>query len=132
MKTSLKPITTLENRSGAWACVAIAMLAMALCLFVSAKPAAAQTAGEGSLEGTVVDTTGAVVPHASVTITNNATGIKTVSDASSAGFFNIAPVLPGTYTLEISAKGFKTLLQDDVVVDAMQTRTVSPVLTIGA
>jgi hypothetical protein len=108
------------------------MLALALCLVVTAMPAAAQTAGEGSLEGTVVDSTGAVVPHAGIIITNNATGIKTVSDASSAGFFNIAPVLPGTYTLEISAKGFKTLVQDNVVVDAMQVRTVAPVLAIGA
>jgi hypothetical protein len=132
MKTLLKPITTLENRSGAWAYVAFAMLALALCFVWTAMPVAAQTAGEGSLEGTVMDTTGAVVPRASVTITNNATGIKTVSEASSAGFFNIAPVLPGTYTLEISAKGFKSLVQDDVVVDAMQVRTVSPVLTIGA
>jgi hypothetical protein len=132
MKTLLKSITTLENRSGAWACVALAMLALALCLVVTAMPAAAQTAGEGSLEGTVVDSTGAVVPHASVTITNNATGIKTVSEASSAGFFNIAPVLPGTYTVQVTAKGFKALVQDDVVVDAMQVRTVSPVLSIGA
>jgi hypothetical protein len=132
MKTILKSITTLEICSGALACVALAMLALALCLVVTATPAAAQTAGEGSLEGTVMDTTGAVVPHASVTITNTATGIKTVSDASSAGFFNISPVLPGTYTLEITAKGFKTLVQDNVVVDAMQLRTVSPVLSIGA
>ena len=132
MKTLLKSITTLENRSGAWACVALATFALALCLVWTAMPAAAQTAGEGSLEGTVMDSTGAVVPHASVTITNNATGIKTVSEASSAGFFNIAPVLPGTYTLQISAKGFKTLVQDNVVVDALQTRTVSPMLAVGA
>ncbi len=132
MKTLLKSITTLENCSGAWACVALAILALVLCCALTTMPAAAQTAGEGSLEGTVMDSTGAVVPHAAVTITNNATGIKTVSEASSAGFFNIAPVLPGTYTLEISAKGFKSLVQDNVVVDAMQVRTVSPVLTIGA
>ena len=132
MKTLLKTITTLENRNGAWACVALATFALALCLVCTAMPVAAQTAGEGSLEGTVMDTTGAVVPHASVTLTNDATGIKTVSEASSAGFFNIAPVLPGTYTLEISAKGFKSLVQDNVVVDAMQVRTVTPVLAIGA
>src|SRR5271167_2930370 len=115
MKTILKSITTLENRSAVWACVAIAMLALALCLAVTAVPAAAQTAGEGSLEGTVTDSTGAVVPHAGVTITNNATGIKTTIDASSAGFFSIAPVLPGTYTVQVTAKGFKTLVQDNVV-----------------
>jgi hypothetical protein len=95
-------------------------------------PAAAQTAGEGSLEGTVTDSTGAVVPHASITITNNATGIKTVSEASSAGYFDIAPVQPGTYTVEVTAKGFKNLIQDNVVVDALQVRAISPRLEIGA
>jgi hypothetical protein len=132
MKTLLKPITTLENRSGAWACVAIAMLALALCLVVTAMPAAAQTAGEGSLEGTVLDTTGAVIPHATVTITNNATGVKTSIEASSSGFFSIAPVLPSTYTVQVTAKGFKTLVQDNVVVDALQTRAISPQLEVGS
>ncbi len=131
MKTLLKTITTLENRSGAWACVALATFALALCLVWTATPIAAQTAGEGSLEGTVMDNTGAVIPHAAVTITNDATGIKTVSEASSAGFFDIAPVLPGSYTVEVSAKGFKTLVQDNVVIDAMQVRTISPKLEIG-
>jgi hypothetical protein len=132
MKTLLKPITTLENRSATWACVALAMFALALCLVGTAMPAAAQTAGEGSIEGTVTDTTGAVIPHAAVTITNNATGIKTSIDASSAGFFTIAPVLPGTYTVQVVAKGFKTLVQDNVVVDALQVRAISPQLEVGA
>ena len=44
---------------------------------------------------------------------------------------NISPLQPGTYTGQVSAKGFKSLVQDNVVVDALQTRTISPVLTIG-
>jgi len=94
-------------------------------------PAAAQTAGEGSLQGTVMDSTGAVVPSATITITNAATGVKTVRQCSSAGFFSIAPVMPGTYTVEVAAKGFKALVQDNVVVDAMQVRTITPVLAVG-
>ena len=109
-----------------------AILAMVVCLAWAATPASAQTAGEGSLEGTVVDTTGAVVPHATITITNVATGVQTVRDSSSAGFFSISPVLPGKYTVQIAAKGFKTLIQDNVVVDALQTRTISPALSVGA
>ena len=132
MKTLLKSITTLENRSAAWACVALAIFALALCFVSTATPAAAQTAGEGSLEGTVLDSTGAVVPHANITITNNATGIKTVTEASSAGYFDISPVLPGTYTVEVSAKGFKILMQDNVVVDALQIRAISPRLDVGS
>ncbi len=131
MKTSMRTITTLEKCSGVWAVAILAIFAFALCLIGFAHPAAAQTAGEGSIEGTVMDTTGAVVPHASITITNVATGQHTVREATSAGFFSISPVLPGTYTVQVAAKGFKTLVQDNVVVDALQTRTVNPVLTVG-
>ncbi len=130
-KTTLNSITAFERRGGTWACAALGMLALAICMVWTATPASAQTAGEGSIEGTVLDSTGAVVPHASITVTNNATGVKTAQSSSSAGFFSIAPVLPGTYTVEVSARGFKTLVQDNVVVDAMQVRTIAPVLAVG-
>jgi len=114
--------------------IAAGLMALALVtgLALQCRPASAQTAGEGSVQGTVTDKSGAVIPHATVTITDNATGVKTVQDSSSAGFFNIAPVLPGTYTVDVSAKGFETLVQDNVVVNALQIRTISPVLEVGA
>src|ERR1700689_2874830 len=102
MKTLLRPMMTLKNRNGNWLCAALAFGAMALCLAGTALQAAAQTAGEGSIEGTVTDSSGAVVPHANVTITNVATGVTTVRDSTSAGFFSISPVLPGTYTVQIA------------------------------
>jgi hypothetical protein len=125
------PMDTSRMRCARWIPAGM-VLALVIGLGWQAKPASAQTAGEGSIEGTVTDTSGAVIPHATVTITDNATGVKTVQDSSSAGFFNIAPVLPGTYTVEVSAKGFKTLVQDNVVVDALQIRTITPQLIVGA
>ena len=107
----------------------LAALTALLCWAV--LPAAGQTAGEGSIQGTVTDTTGAVVPGAIVTITNAATGIQTVRTATGAGFYSISPVPPGTYKLQVDAKGFRTLVQDNVVVDALQTRTVNPALSVG-
>ncbi|MGB7264160.1 MAG: TonB-dependent receptor [Terracidiphilus sp.] len=130
-KTELKSITALEVRGRIKACAALAMLGMALCVAWAPMRASAQTAGEGSIQGTVLDSTGAVVPHATITITNAATGVKTVRDSTSAGFFNIAPVLPGTYSVQVAAKGFKTLVQDNVVVDALQVRTMNPTLAVG-
>jgi hypothetical protein len=120
-----------RKRSIRWTAAALVTLALVIGLGWQAKPTEAQTAGEGSIQGTVIDTTGAVVAHATVSITDNATGVKTVQDTSSAGFFNIAPVLPGTYTVEVLAKGFKTLVQENVVVDALQVRVISPVLSVG-
>ena len=125
MKTFTEPSSLVKKlRAGA--------AALALALLVCLVPALAQTAGEGSIEGTVTDSTGAVVPGAAITITNTATGVETVRTATGAGFFSISPVLPGAYTVEVAAKGFETLVQDNVVVDALQTRTINPVLAVGA
>src|SRR5580704_3590009 len=57
----------------------------------------AQTAGEGTISGTVTDTTGAVVPGATVTATNLATSVSFERTSSSSGLFSIAPLPPGTY-----------------------------------
>ncbi len=132
MKTFLKRITALGEGQRSLGRIAMAMIVLTLCMLDTSRNMKAQTAGEGTIEGTVLDSAGAAIPHAIVTITNSATHEVTVRESTAAGFFTIAPVLPGTYTLQVSAKGFKTLVQDNVVVNALQIRTVSPVLTVGA
>ncbi|HTH43242.1 MAG TPA: carboxypeptidase-like regulatory domain-containing protein, partial [Terracidiphilus sp.] len=53
------------------------ILVVALCLILPVIPAAAQSAGQGSLQGTVTDSSGAVIPNATVIATNVATSIST-------------------------------------------------------
>ena len=106
-------------------------LALALCLTLNAPPAAAQTAGEGTIQGSVMDPSGAVVPNAMVTATNTATNVATVRKTSSAGFFVIAPLLPGTYSITVKAPGFKTLLQSNIVVNALEIRSLNLNLSLG-
>ena len=65
--------------------------------------------GSGTIQGTVTDPTGAVVPGATVVATNNATGVKTTRETTQAGVFVISPLNPGEYTLTVSATGFQTL-----------------------
>ena len=91
----------------------------------------AQTAGEGSLAGTVTDGTGAVVAAAHVTATNAATRISTETTTSSAGLFTIAPLPVGTYSVTVTAKGFKTLTQESLVLDALAELVFNPVLSVG-
>ena len=74
--------------------------------FGSTLPAGAQLAGKGSITGTVSDPTGAVVPGATVTATNNATGISTSQTSSSAGDFSMSTLDPGIYTITVKAPGF--------------------------
>jgi hypothetical protein len=107
----------------------VALAAVLLLILPAAMQG--QTAGEGTIAGTVRDTTGAVVAGATVTATNAATNIATVRETSSAGSFTIAPVPPGIYSVQVVAKGFKTLRQDNLSVDALGTLNFSPMLTIG-
>ena len=96
-------------------------------------PAAAQTAGQGSLQGTVADSTGAVIPNATVTATNTATSVATVQQSSSAGFFNISPLAARNLLRPGRGAGVQDAqVQDNVVVNALQTRVFDPVLTVGA
>jgi hypothetical protein len=92
----------------------------------------AQTAGEGTISGIVTDTTGAVIPKAKITAINAATKIATTRYSTSAGYFSVAPLQPGQYTVEVTAPGFKSLLHENVIVDAMHTTSVDSVLSVGS
>ena len=85
-------------------------LAMSLCL---AKPANAQVL-YGSVVGTVTDQAGALLPNAEVKITNDLTGFTRSATSSSSGQYRIVDLPEGTYTIEASASGFKSLKQTGV------------------
>ena len=91
----------------------------------------AQTAGEGTIQGTVTDGTGAAVPNATITATNVGTNVTTVRTSTAAGLFNISPLPPGRYSVKIEASGFKTMEQSNLVVNALQVLTFNPALAIG-
>jgi len=68
--------------------VAGAVRALCVLAFVLiAGTAAAQVAGTGTIQGTIADSTGAVVPNATVTITNVSTGVKHTSPSDSSGIY---------------------------------------------
>jgi Carboxypeptidase regulatory-like domain/TonB dependent receptor len=108
----------------------LCLLAIALAI-AAPTHLKAQTAGEGTLAGTVTDGTGAVVPNAKVIATNLATNVSTERTSSSAGIFTIAPLPPGTYSLSVQANGFRSLKQDNLIVNALGVLNVNTVLTIG-
>ena len=94
--------------------------------------AAAQIGGSGTIRGTVFDATGATVPGAKITATNVATGVETTREATDAGLYVIAPLPAGTYRLTASAPGFRVLVQEQVVVDALTTLEADLKLEVGA
>ncbi len=92
----------------------------------------AQIGGSGSIQGTVSDPTGAVIPGATVTAANVATGVRTTRQTTGAGVYSIAPLPPGDYTVSASADGFQTLVQERVIVDALGIVGLNLTLKVGA
>jgi hypothetical protein len=71
----------------------------------------------GSIRGTVLDSSGAVVPGAKVTAINVGTNIPISTVSAPAGNYNIPQLPPGTYTVRAELTGFKELVQENVVVE---------------
>jgi hypothetical protein len=85
----------------------------------------------GSLSGTVVDQKESVVPGATVTLTNNATGAERTSETSSNGTFDFQALQPGIYTVSLEAAGFKRAVVRDIVVSVSSSAQVSIPLEVG-
>jgi Carboxypeptidase regulatory-like domain len=116
-----------------WRAIFSGISAVILLSFLTTiLPAAAQIGGQGAISGTVEDSTGAVIADAVVTATNVGTGVQTTRTSSGSGYYLISPLISGEYKIAVSAKGFATLLQDHVTVDALQTVGFSPKLTLGS
>src|SRR5687767_8307720 len=85
-----------------------------------------------AIEGTVSDPSEAIVPNASVTITNEATGVSQTGQTTSAGYYRF-PALPGgTYTVRITAQGFKPWVRERIRVESTQVRAVNAALEVGS
>jgi hypothetical protein len=107
-----RPVT----RFGMNSCVTrtfAAMIAFAVMLLAGSS-ASAQVL-YGSITGTVTDRSGAVIPNAAVTITNQGTGEVRTEKASADGLYNFLDVLPGVYTLSVAQQGsFAGSTQKDI------------------
>ncbi|MGA3203379.1 MAG: TonB-dependent receptor [Bryobacteraceae bacterium] len=91
---------------------AFAVAALLLC----PVSAFAQSLGNaGTITGTVLDQSGALVPQATVTLTSAVTGYKQTVPSGSDGTFRLTNIPPNTYHLTVSASGFTTFTQDVVI-----------------
>jgi hypothetical protein len=85
-----------------------------------------------SITGTVTDSSGAVVANATVTVANDATGVKKTVTTSSAGSYTVTDLLPGTYTVKVEDAGFQTSEHNGVGVEVAHAATVDAVLQAGS
>jgi hypothetical protein len=105
-------------------------IALALVLAVFAPRTWAQD--NAVINGTVADTSGAVVANATVSITNNGTGVKREAAANSVGAFHFGNVGAGTYTLTATANGFQKFTRTGIVVNVAQTLESNVALAVGS
>ncbi|HYG97579.1 MAG TPA: TonB-dependent receptor [Terriglobales bacterium] len=85
----------------------------------------------GVITGTVLDSTGAVVPGAKVELINQATQDTRNTVSNGEGYFTFAGVMPGTYTVKADAQGFKTWIVKGVGVLPGDKKNVSATLAVG-
>jgi len=74
------------------------------------RPAAGQVSG-GALDGTVTDKSGAVVVSAKVVVENVGTGVRQTVMSNESGYYSVPNLIPGAYTVTISAPGFATFVR---------------------
>lgn len=86
----------------------------------------------GDLVGVVTDATGAGVPQATLTATNDATGVKTTVRTDSGGAYRLANLPVGNYTINASATGFSAATVKSVLVQLNNTVTQNLTLAVGS
>lgn len=96
---------------------------------------AVQLIGQGVdtalVRGTVKDSSGAVIPGVTVTMTNVATGVSEKRPTDPGGRYLFADLKPATYTATVAATGFKTLVQENIVLRVGQQTDLDLTLEVG-
>jgi hypothetical protein len=108
-------------------CLAIGLLVMGY----APRTASAQVL-YGSIAGTLTDETGAIVPRATVTVTNTATGLSRQATTDESGYYSIPNLLEGTYDLAVNASGFRPYTQKGVTVRINVATRVDAIVQVGA
>ncbi|HTH50335.1 MAG TPA: carboxypeptidase-like regulatory domain-containing protein, partial [Pyrinomonadaceae bacterium] len=107
-----------------------ALVLVALALLVCSGQLIAQSATTGAITGRVVDPQGAVVPNATVKITNLGDQNEKTATSSDEGTFNFPNLQPGTYRLDVNATGFAAGSVAQVVVEVGRSTPIDFPLSI--
>ena len=103
-------------------------MALGIC---SSVPLAAQTATTGVVLGKVTDPQGALVAGAEVVLTDTATNLARTQRTNDAGLFTFAGVMPGPYTMKVTAPGFRAAEFKAVTVEVNRSFTADITLEVG-
>src|SRR4030095_5602837 len=85
----------------------------------------------GTIRGTVLDSVGAVIPGAEVSVTNIGTNETRTLSTEDNGIYVITQFKPGLYRVSFKKSGFKSATVDEIKLDVQQIREVGVTLTVG-
>ena len=102
-----------------------------LCIFVVCTLQLNAQTGTAQLSGLVTDSTGAVLSQASVLIVNRDTGVSRPVQTNTQGEYTAPALQPGHYRITVEAKGFQTLVTDNLTLNVAQEASLSFQLKVG-
>jgi len=106
-------------------------MAAVLLLAFPVLPVWGQNTNTGEIKGAVTDPSGAAIANATVTIADVLTGVVTKAGTNKSGIYDVPSLLPGQYTIAVTAPGFKDYLRKGVVLQ-VETIAIDAMLTVGA
>src|SRR6202158_2421545 len=101
------------------------LVSFALC------PSAKTQVTGGTISGTVTDPSSAAIPGASVTILSQGKGQTRATFTNAQGFYSVPNLVPGRYDMTVSAPGFKSTVEKNVLMEVGQEAAVNITLTLG-
>jgi Carboxypeptidase regulatory-like domain len=101
-------------------------------VFVGCLSASLLAQDTASITGTVTDQSGAAIPNAQVTVSNPEHGIKRVTVSNGSGDYLVSAIPPGTYSLVITAKGFKKYDASGIILRVAEKARADAAMQVGA
>ena len=106
-------------------------LVYSLFLFFTAHSSAAQSP-TGTISGMVTDPTSAAIASAEVIVVNDATRVQVTTKSNAEGIYVVPNLPPGSYRVQVSKDGFKTIIKPDIVVNVQDALAINFALPLGA
>jgi hypothetical protein len=102
-----------------------------ICVVLFALPVHTKSPN-GTINGLVNDSSSSMIPEADIVVVNDATGIKYSAKTSNEGIYILSNLPPGSYRLQVSKIGFKTLIKPDIVLNVQDALAINFTLPVGA
>ena len=109
----------------------LVLLAASLWIAISPRALWAQAAASGTIQGVITDPTGAVVPAATVQVSNVDTNVSTTVQTDASGRYFVPNLRVGTYSVTVTRGGFKTVIRSGIILQVNQIAEIDITLQLG-